>query len=319
MSDRLRFGRFELLPTERQLLDNGYPVALGARAFDLLLALIQRRDRLVAKSELLDVVWPGLVVEEANLPVQVSGLRKLIGPQAIATVPGRGYRFAMTLHGGDTMPYRGEAPHVPPLAHTNVPAAVDILIGRDADVDELPHWIAAHRLVTLLGPGGIGKTRLAQAVGVRMSAATPMASGWVDLAPLSSIDQVAVGIATAARLQLGPGLHRHNWRGYSRPARCCWCWTTANTLPTRCESGARGPARRCAVRIVATSQVALKVDGEHLYLLSPLAMPPPGVSLATARQFAAVQLLEHRARAADPRFSLTESTVGQAIDLCHQL
>lgn len=96
---RLRFGRFELLPVERQLLNDGHPVVLGARAFDLLLALIERRDRLVGKGELLDLVWPGLVVEEANVPVQVSGLRRLIGAHAIATVPGRGYRFAMPMRG----------------------------------------------------------------------------------------------------------------------------------------------------------------------------------------------------------------------------
>jgi DNA-binding winged helix-turn-helix (wHTH) protein len=86
----LRFGRFELLPTERTLLHAGQPVALGARAFDLLLALIERRTRLVTKAALLDLVWPGLVVEEANLPVQVSGLRKIIGPQVGSRYPDAG-------------------------------------------------------------------------------------------------------------------------------------------------------------------------------------------------------------------------------------
>ena len=78
---------------ERQLRIAGVPAAIGARAFDLLLALLERRDRVVAKSELLDLVWPGLVVEENNLQVQVSALRKLLGADAIATVAGRGYRF----------------------------------------------------------------------------------------------------------------------------------------------------------------------------------------------------------------------------------
>ena len=68
---------------------------MGARAFDLQLALVERRDRTVAKNELLDVVWPGLVVEENNLQVQISNLRKLLGAAAITTVPGRGYRFTM--------------------------------------------------------------------------------------------------------------------------------------------------------------------------------------------------------------------------------
>lgn len=92
-----RFGRFELQSAQRQLLVDGQPSPLGGRAFDVLLALIERRDRLVTGRELFDAVWPGLVVEENNLRQQVATLRKLLGPDAIATVPGRGYRFAMLL------------------------------------------------------------------------------------------------------------------------------------------------------------------------------------------------------------------------------
>ena len=79
------------------MLEAGEPVALGARAFDVLVALIDRRDRVVGKDELLALVWPGLVVEENNLPVQVSALRKLLGAEAISTVPGRGYRLTLVL------------------------------------------------------------------------------------------------------------------------------------------------------------------------------------------------------------------------------
>ena len=92
-----QFDRFKLLPGERQLLVSGEPAKLGGRAFDLLLALIERRERTVTRSELFDVVWPGRVVEDHNLQVQVLTLRKLLGPKAIATIPGRGYRFAAPL------------------------------------------------------------------------------------------------------------------------------------------------------------------------------------------------------------------------------
>lgn len=94
-----RFGRFELNPATRRLLADGEPLALGARAFDVLVALIERRERLVGKDELLEVVWPGLVVEENNLQVQISALRKALGSQTISTVPGRGYRFVAPLDG----------------------------------------------------------------------------------------------------------------------------------------------------------------------------------------------------------------------------
>jgi DNA-binding response OmpR family regulator len=90
-----QFGRFAFFAAERRLHVDGQPVALGSRAFDLLAALIARRDRVVPKNELIEVVWPGLVVEDNNLQVQISALRKVLGTQAIATVPGRGYQFTV--------------------------------------------------------------------------------------------------------------------------------------------------------------------------------------------------------------------------------
>src|SRR5688572_15394789 len=93
----LVFGRFVLSPSKRELLVNGVPVSVGERALDLLHALIARRDRTVSKAELLDVVWPGAFVEEGNLYVQVSALRKALGERVIVTVPGRGYRFVASL------------------------------------------------------------------------------------------------------------------------------------------------------------------------------------------------------------------------------
>src|ERR1700704_4842946 len=96
-SSSYRFGIFELQPNERRLLAGGEPVVLGPRAFDLLVALVERPGQLVTKEELLDCVWPKLVVEENNLQVQVSALRKILGQEAIATIPGRGYRFTVTL------------------------------------------------------------------------------------------------------------------------------------------------------------------------------------------------------------------------------
>ena len=89
----LRFGRFELQPHERRLLVDGEPVLLGGRALDVLTLLAERAGSLVTKNELLDRVWPGLVVEEHNIVTQVSGLRKVLGGDLIATIPGRGYRF----------------------------------------------------------------------------------------------------------------------------------------------------------------------------------------------------------------------------------
>src|SRR5678816_4168086 len=110
----LRFGRFEVQPGRRRLLADGLQVHLGARAFDLFMALLERRDRLVPKGELLDVVWPGLAVEENNLQVHVSAIRRLLRPQSIATIPGRGYQFTAVLEGAVEPPLKStEAEPVP--------------------------------------------------------------------------------------------------------------------------------------------------------------------------------------------------------------
>jgi adenylate cyclase len=95
LSRSISFGQFEVRLDEHALLVGGVPASLGSRAFDVLVALLERRDRVVTKSELLDIAWPGLVVEENNLAVQISSLRKILGAPAIATVAGRGYRFAV--------------------------------------------------------------------------------------------------------------------------------------------------------------------------------------------------------------------------------
>jgi DNA-binding winged helix-turn-helix (wHTH) protein len=84
-SPALRFGHFELQARHRRLMRDGEPVAVGARAFDVLVALAERRERIVTKAELMDLVWPGLVVDENNLEVQISSLRRLLGAQAIVT------------------------------------------------------------------------------------------------------------------------------------------------------------------------------------------------------------------------------------------
>ncbi|MEO8754900.1 MAG: winged helix-turn-helix domain-containing protein [Casimicrobiaceae bacterium] len=112
-----RFGRCELQPAERRLLVDGAPVALGARAFDLLVALVERAGDLVTKAELLDRVWPGLVVEENNLQVHVSALRKLVGTAAIATVAGSGYRFTLQVERADR-----PAAATPPQAAADKPS-----------------------------------------------------------------------------------------------------------------------------------------------------------------------------------------------------
>src|SRR5436190_21985154 len=127
--DALRFGRFELQRSERRLMFDGRPVVLGARAFDVLVALAERPGELVGKNDLLDRVWPGLVVEEANVPVQIGALRKVLGGELISTVPGRGYCFTGRVR-AETLGAQAKAVATPEL-QTRLPRVLPTLVGRD--------------------------------------------------------------------------------------------------------------------------------------------------------------------------------------------
>jgi DNA-binding winged helix-turn-helix (wHTH) protein len=164
------FGRFRVLPHRRELLVDGQPAKLGGRAFDILLTLIEARGSVVTKDALMARVWPGRVIEEHNLQSQISALRAVLGPdrEVIRTVSGRGYQFVgeiRALSEGDerdsVSPEAAEPEALPP---TNVPEPVSELIGRDDELAEVVILVGAHRLVTLAGAGGIGKTRLAVAL-----------------------------------------------------------------------------------------------------------------------------------------------------------
>src|SRR5207237_7621092 len=145
MLDQYRFGSSEVRPAERQVLINGAPAALGGRAFDLLLALIERRERVVDKAELFNVVWPGLIVEENNLNVQISSLRKVLGRSAIATIAGHGYRFVAALEPDAAK--NGSAGPNP----NNLPQLRTRFIGREKALDDCAGLLHDARLLTLSG------------------------------------------------------------------------------------------------------------------------------------------------------------------------
>ena len=112
--DRINIGAIEIRVDERRVLVDGQPVSLGSRAFDLLLAMAERRDRVATKDELLDAAWPGLVVGENNLTVQVRAIRLALGPGMVATVPGRGYRLTGVDNTASVSPLVGNLPPVLP-------------------------------------------------------------------------------------------------------------------------------------------------------------------------------------------------------------
>ncbi len=329
MPDEKQPAAIEIRPAERQVWVNGRPSALGARAFDLLMALYERRDRVVAKNELLDLVWPGLVVEENNLQVQVSGLRKLLGPNAISTIPGRGYRFTLpdeAMAQGHAAPSTAAAEAADVVADTgprgNLPAS-PTMVGRDEDLAAVTALSGAHPVVSIIGAGGIGKTRLALAVAQGCALDVPDGRWWVELAPLADATQVASTIAGALGLQLPGG----------RPPATALAGLLARhqalIVLDNCEHVADAVsdvidglrAQAPGVRLLVTSQELLKCVDEQTYRLASLAVPAEeqAADPEAASAYGAVALFIARAHAADPRFALGADNVAAVVDICRRL
>ena len=209
----LRFGRFELQSDERRLLVDGAPAALGGRAFDLLLALAERPGQLVGKHVLMDLVWPGLVVQENNLAAQISALRKVLGEDLIATIPGRGYRFVAPIEAA-AAPERSVSAEAPadhrraPSGsglRTNLPAELPALLGRAHELDALAALLDHHRLVSVVGPGGIGKSLLAQHLLAARRETYPQGVCWVELTHLADAADLPGAVAAALGVDVGHG------------------------------------------------------------------------------------------------------------------
>ncbi len=328
MTDSYRFGHFEIRTAERQLLINGELASLGARAFDLLLALIERRDRVVPKNELLDLIWPGLVVEENNLQVHVSALRKLLGPQAIGTIPGRGYQFTTAIDGAAAGPTNADlsAPtptpgsaDEPATPLTNLPAELPPLYGRDADLQTLRSLIEAHRLVTVVGAGGIGKTALAQALAHEARGSLDDGVWLVELAPVADPALVATAVAGVLQITLGAEAQLESLVKALGACRMLIVLDNCEHLVQRVAELASAVYRDAPnVRLLATSQEPLRVAHEQIYRLGTLALPDD-VGIESGRRAGAISLFEARAREADPRFALSEHNVAAVVNICRRL
>ena len=307
----VRFGRFELRRSARRLLADGRDVPLGARAFDLLQALVERRDRIVDKDELLDLAWPGLVVEEGNLTVQISVLRKVLGPHVITTVHGRGYRFTAEVaratgrDGPAAVDDRAES--MPPSLGTpnNLPRQATSFIGRDAEIAEVDSLLAGARITSVVGPGGIGKTRLVLEVASTLHA--EFDGVWfLDLAPVAN--PLLVPAALAAELGIiGEG---------SRPVldviaeRLTGCRSLLvldnfEQVLSAADDVAHLLAESPGLRVLVTSRSLLQVRGERAFPLTPLDTPPAEARLVEAAASPAVQLFLARAQDVRPDFALT--------------
>ena len=322
----ISFGPFRLIPAQRLLLEGNKPVRLGSRAFETLVALVERAGEVIGKEELLARVWPRTLVEESNLKIQVSTLRRALGDgqgghRYVVTIPGQGYNFVAPVNLEEASP----DPSPPAIVSTgvhNLPLALTRMIGRDAAVGALVSRLSQGRLVTIVGAGGIGKTTVALAVAEHAIADYEHGVWMIDLAPVGDARLVPSAVATALGLEIRsenplPGLTAalRDKRMLLLLDNCEHVIDAAASLAAEVLSQAPG------VTILATSRELLTVAGEVGYRLGPLSspLPSPGLTAAEAAAFPAVQLFVERVTASVEDFTLTDTNASLVVEICRKL
>ena len=329
------FPPFRLVHDERSLVAGDQPLKLGSRAFDLLLALIERRDRTVSKNELLEVVWPHAVVEENNLQVQVNALRKLLGHHAITTVPGRGYRFTLPVkEDGGERPASGSLKSAPATAaepaiaaiataelpRSNLPSQLADLYGREAEVEAVGSLLRTRRLVTIAGAGGIGKTRVAQAAAHAARAEFADGVWWVDLAAIADHSLVPMAVARALSMSLADDRDAVMAvvSNIDKKRLLLVLDNCEHLLDGVCMFVDAVIAAAPNASLLVTSQEVLKTPEEHVYRLGTLALAPrPDVQAVAASGAGA--LFCARVGSVLPGFALTSDNASAVADICRQL
>lgn len=324
MSEAYRIGPFVLDATASVLTRGGSPVALGKRAVAVLSVLVRSPGTFVPKARILEAAWPGLVVQESNLAVQVLSIRRALaqaegGESWLETLSRRGYRFTGPVAPVDGAPIAiGAGP-----APTNLPEPLTSFVGREREQAEVAALLALHRLVTLIGAGGVGKTRLA--LRAAASAIADYADG-VWLVELSSLtDPGLVPHAVGAVLGLKEEPHRRPLDTLVeslRAKRLLIVLDNAEHLIAACTALVETVLRQCPqVAWLVTSRERLAVPGEQCYLVPSLSLPDASAA-ATPESLAhadSVRLLCERARLHLPRFEITAANAASLAAICRRL
>lgn len=322
LCDRLDFARFSLLPSQRLLLRDGTPIRIGARALDALLALAARPGELVTKEELTTQLWPGTFVDPVNLRVNIAALRKALGDsegRLIHTDPGRGYRFTGEVRHGAQPPSPSAIAEAPTC---QLPVTVTRLIGRSDFIDSLVDQLPRRRLITIVGPGGIGKTRVAIACAETLAGSYRDGVRFVDLTMVDERASVADAVARVLDIASNATDPLHDVMQYLANRQmllvmdnCEHIVDAAAGLIEAISAGAPG------VHILATSREALRVRGEWVRSLPPLASPPEAqnVTAAVALSYSAVELFVERAAGAEEGFQLSDMNAPVVGEICRRL
>src|SRR3977135_2957098 len=321
---KLRFGPLELSIGERLLRRHGVVVPLGSRALDILIYLAGRPGEVIAKQELIDHVWSDVTVEEGSLRVHVAAIRKALGDgqfgnRYIANIKGRGYSFV-----GTVVPLAGgtENRNAKFSPQGRLPVRPIMMIGRETVVSEVSDKLRDERFVTLLGPGGIGKTTIALAVGRAVAEEFGGKVHFVDLESLRDPRHVAGAVATSLGLALkskDPGLELVDLiRSQKLLIILDSCEHVIEAVALLAEQLYQETEQ---VHLLTTSRELLKVEGEHCCRVLALDVPPDGPEQTAhaVLRYPAAQLFVRRVAARAGGVVLTDKEAPFVAEMCRKL
>jgi predicted ATPase/DNA-binding winged helix-turn-helix (wHTH) protein len=320
-------AQWEIDLGRRELRSRGIPVPLGGRAFEIVTVLVQSATELVTKDHMMERVWPGAIVGEGTLHVHISAVRKALGLDRamLKTVSGRGYRLL-----GSWTPQQREASAAPvysSLTRTsgappanNFPPLITRLIGRAAAAQFVRDLVSAYRVVTLTGPGGIGKTSLAVKA-VRYLLPDFEDGGWiVELASLSDPGLVPSTVASTLGLKLAGEISAESVARAVGARHLVLVLDNCEHVIDAVANLAETFTRLCPrMTIVATSREVLRIDGESVYRVPPLDVPAPGQAPDYILQYSAVELFVARTKALNAGFSPHAEDLASIATICRRL
>src|ERR1700761_889982 len=270
----ISFGPFMVDRASRLIERDGEPVSLGGRAFDILSCLLENAGQVVDKTELLRQVWPNSIVEEGSLRFHISALRKALGEgRYIANVAGQGYSFVAPV----SRPADGRAAEIRLTSARPLPARPRPLLGRDQVLQVLAEQLLEHRFVTMVGPGGVGKTSVALTLAHDLASRFEGDICFFDVGGVFNPELLAGALASALGIPVQPGSAAPGIVTFLQRRRML-------LVLDGCEPGVEAAAvlaeqlfrETPQVHLLATSREALRADGEHVHRLAPLDYPSAG-------------------------------------------
>lgn len=320
----ISFGPFRLFPKSRLLEREGAPLHVGGRALDILIFLAERPGEVIDKRELVKRIWADVNVDEGSLRFHIAALRKALGDSGksaryVVNVPGRGYCFVASLA-------QAAAPAAQPvidmLPPRSLPAPLSKMIGREEIVEKISNGLSLHRFISVVGPGGIGKTAVAVTVGHRRSQDFGGRVFFVDFGPLRDASHVATTVASALGLTISaedptPALLTFLNIG---PALLILdsCEHVLDHLAPLVERIVRDAPQ---LRVLATSRESFRSEGERIFRLFPLDCPPErdGLGVAEVLTYPAAQLFVERIAQSSGPFQLSAEEAPLVASICRRL